>query len=162
MIYVAKIANKYMSKMVERENHQRMLDKDKIPTTEDILKIIGKQAEIAWNKLTNFMQTNYEIEPETVFYGKNYGWLIRYRKSGKTLCSIFPEKNSFTFQITYGKKEVEKFLNQKEEFNQVISEIFESTKQLHDGRWLFIRLLDDVLVQDIVNLITIKRKPKKK
>ena len=29
-------------------------------------------------------------------------------KSGKTLCALFPEKNSFTVLIVLGKKEVEK------------------------------------------------------
>ncbi len=38
---------------------------------------------------------------------------LRYRKSGKTLCSFFPEKDAFTVLIVLGKKEVEKILSLK-------------------------------------------------
>ena len=148
--------------MTGNDVHQRMIDKDKKPTDNDIFEYIGEKAKDAWLDLASYMQQNYEIEPETIFYGKNYGWVVRYRKSNKTLCSFFPEKNSFTFLITFGKNEVEKFLTIENDFAEEVVGIFHGTKQLHDGRWIYIRLKDGKLVQDIAKLITIKRKPKKK
>ncbi len=148
--------------MVEYKDHQRMLERDKKPSRAEMVGFIGVKAETAWNELLSFMKANYDIEPETVFYGTNYGWLVRYRKSNKTLCSFFPERNSFTFLITYGKKEIEKYCEQRDEFSKSINELFDNTKQLHDGRWLFIRVVDKELVNEIKKLISIKRKPKKK
>ena len=75
---------------------------------------------------------------------------------------FFPEKNSFTFLITYGKKEAEKFQNIRDEFSSIILEIFDNTKQLHDGRWLYVRVIDEKLVQEIPNMVMLKRKTKKK
>ena len=77
--------------MPANENHKRMINRDKKPTTEDILDYIGRKAKPAWDLLMLHVKDSYDIQPETVFYGTNYGWLVRYRKSNKTLCSFFPE-----------------------------------------------------------------------
>jgi len=39
--------------------------------------------------------------------------------------------------------------------------LIENTKQLHDGRWLWIRLLTASDADDVKKLLPIKRKPKK-
>ncbi|MHA2273843.1 MAG: DUF3788 domain-containing protein [Candidatus Hodarchaeales archaeon] len=108
----------------------------------------GRFGEIFYNRLT------------TVFYGAKYGWTIRYRKSGKTLCSFFPEKGGFTALITLGKNEAQKALAIREELSSPTREHLEGTKQLHDGRWLWIRLLTTRDTEDIKKLLQIKRRPK--
>ena len=140
---------------------QRMLDKTHKPTEEDIIHFIADdKAVVAWKRMRKFLDTRYDLKPETVFYGQNYGWLIRYRKSGRTLVSLFPERGSFSVNLIYGKKEVEKFIEHKLDFSQPIIEIFQTTKQLHDGRWMWIRVTDTEYSEDLEKMLTIKRKPK--
>jgi hypothetical protein len=138
-----------------------MLDKEKEPSEEEILDFIGKRAGKTWKKLTKFLAENYDITPEIVFYGRKYGWTIRYRKSSKTLCSLFPEENGFTFHIVLGKKEVAKFEDEKEKWSLEIRDLFDSTKQLHDGRWLWIHQPEIGNMSDLKKLLKIKRRPKK-
>ena len=73
------------------------------------------------------------IPPETLFYGKKYGRTVRYRKSGKTLCSLFPEKSGFTVLINLGGKEAEKALAIRDELSSKVNELLGAAKQLHDG-----------------------------
>ena len=144
------------------QDFQRMMDKTNKPTEHQILRIIGEQAQDAWLDIIAFIEDHYNFEPETVFYGTKYGWTIRYRRSGRTLCSLFPEKDGFTVLITLGKKESETVLSILDDLSSKTRKIIEETKQLRDGRWLWIRLraIDDT--DDIKKLIQVKKRPKKK
>ncbi|MFX1562956.1 MAG: DUF3788 domain-containing protein [Promethearchaeota archaeon] len=147
---------------MEEETHQRMLDKTQEPSETDIIKFISDTDAIAtWKQLQKYMKTHYDLLIETIYYGDKYGWLKRYRKSGRTILSLFPEKNSFSFLIVYGKKEIQKFSAQESEFLPAIIEIFRNTKKLHDGKWLWIRVTDSSYLESLKKLIAIKRKPKK-
>jgi hypothetical protein len=143
------------------QDFHRMADKTHKPTEEEIRNFIGEPAEKAWVEIRQFIEDHYDIEPETIFYGAKYGWTVRYRKSGKTLCSLFPEKGGFTVLITFGKKESEKALSMKDDLSSKINKLLEKSKQLHDGRWLWIRLLTSSDTADVKKLLQIKRKPKK-
>lgn len=138
-----------------------MTNKTRRPTEQEIMAFIGEQAKETWLEIKRFIENNYGLEPETIFYGKKYGWTVRYRKSGKTLCSLFPEKGGFTLLIVLGKKETEKALSMQNELKAKIRRLFEETKQLHDGRWLWIRPLTKSDADDVKKLLHIKRKPKK-
>ena len=139
-----------------------MFDNAIKPTEKDILRFLEKPASIAWIDLRSFLEINYDFVPETTFYGKKYGWTVRYRRSGKTLCSLFPEKGSFTILLVFGKNEIQKFEELELEFSQEIVQLYENTKKLHDGKWLWIRVHKSEDLEDVKVLITIKKKPKKK
>ena len=94
-----------------------------------------------------------------VDYGK-HGWTIRYRKSGKTLCSLFPEKGAFTALVVLGKKEAEKAFSMMDQFNASVRKLLDDAEQLHDGRWLWIRVRKQSDIDSIEELLKLKRKPK--
>jgi len=139
----------------------RMTDKVRKPTEEEIIGFIGEPAKEAWLEIRQFLEDRYDLVPETLFYGAKYGWTIRYRKGGKTLCSLFPEKGGFTVLIVLGRKESEKALLIRDELSSKIRKLLGDTEQLHDGRWLWIRLLTASDTDDVKKLLQIKRKPKK-
>ena len=84
------------------QDFERLKDTTNEPTEEITINFIGKQASKTWIYLRQFIEENYDFKPETVFYGNKYGWTVRYRKSGKTLCSLFPEKGAFTVLVVLG------------------------------------------------------------
>lgn len=140
-------------------SYERMLDKEHQPTEEEILDTIGQTT--AWLNLKQYIKENYDFVPELVFYGKKYGWTIRYRKSGKTLCSLFPEKDAFTALVVLGKKEAQKALSMLDEFSPGVRTLLGDTEQLHDGRWLWIRVLTVNEANDVQELLKVKRRPRK-
>ncbi len=149
--------------MVQIEPHQRMYNRTQEPTEADILAFISDALAITvWNQLRHFLDTYYDLLVETLYYGDKYGWLVRYRKGRRTIVSIFPEKKSISVLIVYGKKEIDTFINQESEFQSDTVEIFQNTKKLHDGKWLWIRMSDSRFLEDVKRLIIIKRKPKTK
>jgi hypothetical protein len=139
---------------------ERMISRDHEPTTKQILEFIGPSATTLWDKLHEFLAENYDFQPELSYWGDNYGWTIRYRKSGKTLRAFYPENGGFTGRVILGKKEVEKFQSMRGELSADVVQLFDETKQLHDGRWLWIKQPGIGTVEDIKKLIQLKRRPK--
>jgi len=139
---------------------ERMLDDSHQPTNAQILNTIRKKT--AWIKLHKYIDENYDFIPETVFYGKKYGWTIRYRKSGKTLISLFPEHGAFTALVVLGKNELDKVLEIIEELSDSTRDLINKTERLHDGCWLWIRIHKVAEIKDIIRLLIVKRKPGKK
>ena len=140
----------------------RMIDKTQKPTEEEIMRFIGELAEDVWVELRQFLEENYDFVPETAFYGVKHGWTVRYRRSGRTLCSLFPEKGGFSVLIVLGRKDSEKALSMRDELSTRMNTILRSTEQLHDGRWLWIRLSTASDTDDIKMLLQVKRRPKKR
>ena len=138
-------------------SYERMIDKDHQPTDREILDTIGDTAH--WLELKHYLESSYDFIPELVDYGK-HGWTIRYRKSGKTLCSLFPEKGAFTALIVLGKKEAEKALSTMDQFNASVRKLLNDAEQRHDGRWLWIQVCKLSDVNSIKELLKLKRKPK--
>ena len=133
------------------------LDKEHQPTLTEVNNALGSK-HLLWEKLTQFISDNYPIPGEWNFGGKKYGWNLWYRKSGKTLVTLFPGKEDFVAQIVLGKNEVEKALGLK--LGKNIGTVLNETPQLHDGRWLFIHVKTEKDVKDVEQLLQVKRKPK--
>ncbi len=140
--------------------HQRMLDKEHKPSEKEIICYLGREAGEAWTDIVSFLETHYDFSPELDYGGTKYGWSIRYRKSGKSLCTLYPEEGAFTILIVLGKKDVERFQEHMNEFSKTFVELFKSAKEFHDGRWLWIRILDKSDTEDMRRLLSMKRKPK--
>jgi hypothetical protein len=137
---------------------ERMINKEHSPTEEEILTAIGRTRE--WHHLRKFLKDNYDFAPELVYYGKKYGWTIRYRRSGKTLCSLFPEKGAFTVLVVLGNKEVSGIQTVSNKFSHKVKSLIENTEHLHDGCWLWINVSNMREVRDIIELLKLKGKQK--
>gem|GEM_PF-3922554 len=114
-----------------------------------------------WLGIRKYIEENYDFAPELIYYGQKYGWTLRYRKSSKTLCSLFPEKDAFTVLVVLGKKEVEKTFSIIERLTAEARTLFENAEQKRDGRWLWIRVLVNDDVESVKVLLNVKRKPNK-
>jgi hypothetical protein len=146
--------------LTEIEEPERLIMEDE-PSDEYILEFVGK-AKKPWLEFTSFLNETYDFTAEKLNYSKKYGWAIRYRKSNRTWCALYPLKDCFQVQIIFGKKEVEKFQEKRDEFGDFVKNKFDTTKQLHDGRWMFFTIKDRSLIEDLKKMMFIKKRPKKK
>jgi hypothetical protein len=122
-----------------------------------VLEALGAKRSL-WEELTQFIADNYPIPGEWNFGGKNYGWNLWYRKSGKTLVTLYPQQGFLVAQIVLGKDQVEQALNLK--LGKNVGTLLRETPQLHDGRWLFIKVKTAKDVKDIQQLLQVKRRPR--
>ena len=137
----------------------RLLDKGNKPNKEEIKKIIGEKLSL-WLEIHKYIDENYDFTKELVFFTKKYGWSIRYRNKGRTMSYFFPENGAYSVLLILGKKESEEVVLMRDKLNEQIKSIFDNTEQLHDGRWLWIRILKKSDVDSLKVLLSAKQKPK--
>jgi len=87
---------------------------------------------------------------------------LKFRRSGKTLVSFYLEPDKISTLIIFGKAEREKFEENPSVFSEYIQNIYNSNKTYHDGKWMFIDVLDLKITKDIIKMINIKKKPNRK
>jgi len=74
-------------------------------TTKTMEKRVGKKVTL-WNEIRNYLFENYDHEPVLGVGKRDFAWTIRYRKSGKTLVTLFPEENDFCVLSSSGKRKL--------------------------------------------------------
>lgn len=140
--------------------NSRLLNPLIIPDNNSILRYIGnKNVKSNWLDLLTFVDNFYDLEKNVLFGGKKYGWAIQWKKSKKTILTIFPERESFTVLLIFGKSELQKIFDKKGIFSKTIIDKIDNTKQYQDGKWVWINCNDEKLLNDIKELIRIKRQP---
>ena len=129
---------------------------------EQVNTLLSKEALFLWNELTDAIDLLYDVDR---LWNKGFGeWKIeyKYRRGGKTLCTFYAKENTAILLITYGKAEREKFERMKEAVSNQLQDIYDRTETLHDGKWLWIPLDNEIKVEDIVEMLKIKRRPNRK
>lgn len=110
-------------------------DKDKQPHMKDVLEVVGARRAL-WESLSGFMVENYRVEGELKHYGKNYGWMVRFRRGGKTLVALFPRTEGFVAQVVLGLTIIDAANEMK--LGKNVRAAFEEANQYFDGRWLYV------------------------
>jgi len=135
------------------------LDKFDPPTPEDLAAVMGPAFPL-WQRLVRFIADTYQMEGEMSYGGKNYGWNLWVRKSGKSLVSLYPHVGRVVAQVVLGKAQVEKALAL--DLGEKVGGILRVTPQLHDGKWLYIPITEEIDVQGIEQLLLVKMRPVKR
>lgn len=131
-----------------------------MPDDAAILSALG-EAGARWLDLREHLRSHYDFAAETVFFTKDCGWSVRYRRSGKTLCTLFPERGGFTVLLVLGRAEILKAEQLIGRLNENVLRVLQSTPQLHDGRWLWIPVTDAGDAESVKALLAVKAKPKR-
>ncbi len=146
--------------------HERMMDRSARPSDADMLDTIGQPIAEAWSALRRFLADTYAVVPTLDPGGKKYGWNLQHRLGGRPLCELYPETGSFTALVILGKAELEQALGRIETFGALVRAALVGSPRFHDGCWMYIRVSNPLTcrqdVQDIQELILIKKKPPRK
>jgi hypothetical protein len=137
--------------------------KDTIKPYSEVKKKLGK-AYIAWEKLTGHIRFYYEMDElwEEGNPTHKHHSNLRFRRGGKTLITLCIREEYFIAAIVLGKDERDKFEQQRKEFGKEVCKEYDNSEVLHDGKWLGFNINDESLVDDIIRLLEIKRKPNRK
>jgi len=128
------------------------------------VKAILGSASPAWEKLTGHIRFHYtmdEIWAEGNSNHKHYNNLY-FKRGGKTLVTFAIREGYFIVCVVLGKAEREKFEEQRGTFGEMACKIYDETHTYHDGKWLGFDVYDESLIDDIIRLLPIKRKPNRK
>ena len=132
------------------------------PTQDEILALLGKDAFDMWRAVCHFIADNYNIDTLWDDGGKYGAYEQKFRKSGKTLCSLYVKETELVVLIIFGKAEREKFEAERMDFSPQMQAIYDEAKTYHDGKWMYIKVKDSSMFSDITRMLVIKKKPNRK
>lgn len=114
-----------------------------------------------WEDFSQYMKNTYNVIPKFEFSkcSLEYGWNVKFKKSGKTLCTVYPRENYFTVLVVIGKKEKETFENIYSSLSYDIQQIYKETEEGNNQKWLMIDLEDnDKRYEDVKKIIEIRNR----
>jgi hypothetical protein len=94
--------------------------------------------------------------------GKAWTYEYKYRRGGKTLCALYAKEECVGFMVILGKDERFKFENNRENYSKEVQRIYDEAKTYHDGKWIMFEPVDTSMFDDLMKLLSIKRKPNRK
>lgn len=133
--------------------YARMLNKQVVPTVEDMAAYCGRTAEL-FTLLNNWLYETHGTVWKVVFpYGNHYGWGIAHKKKQKLICNIFAEENAFTVMMRLS----------CEQFQAIYAKVQRDTQEYidhrypcGDGGWIHYRVLGKAHFDDIQQLLSAK------
>lgn len=135
---------------------------DKIPNTEELAALVGSPLYDVWQKICTMIDEKYDMDCIWNKGGKTWTYEYKYRRGGKTLCSLYVRENCIGFMIIFGKTEREKFEETRENYSESVQKIYDEAKTYHDGKWIMFEPVDTTMFSDFEKMLAIKRKPNRK
>jgi len=128
---------------------------DQKPTWEQIESFVSSQY---WREFTGWIQKSYDVKPsiEYSIESGNSGWNVKFRKSSKALCTIYPDKGRFVVLVVVPpslEPEAEYLFLTLSDHTQAI---FRRARPMAMGRWLMIPIDAIETVNDAQRLITLR------
>ncbi len=107
-----------------------------------------------WTELIAFVESSFRVRSDWKFYGKNYGWALAFKKSGKALVSLYPGAGSFTAQL----------ILKDDQLSSVPGELMipelraaiDAANPYAEGRWIFLAVTSERELEVVTKLIEIR------
>ena len=141
----------------------QLFDSTREPEIEDITAYIGER-ELLYTELRSYLESSYNVKPKASYSSCSAqpGWNIKYQKSGKSLCTIYPMEGFFIVLVVIGAKEAAEAEAGVTlgAFTPYLQELYQNTPFSLGGRWLMIRVNNPEVLEDVKKLIALRVKPK--
>ena len=131
------------------------------PMADELSNLVSKLLYEVWNKLVALIDENYDMERLWNSGGKVWKYEYKYRRGGKTLCSLYARENCIGFMVIFGKDERTKFEADRVDYLEETRVVYDQAKTYHDGKWMMFEPKDTSMFNDFLKLLSIKRKPNK-
>jgi hypothetical protein len=128
------------------------------PAYDDIHDYINPPVRELWQELNDFIQAQFKSKPKIQYStcaGKP-GWNVKYQKSGKSLCTLYPEKNCFIALVVI-KVELAPLLEGAEQkYHPMIMDMVRNAQPFNGTLWLMIPVTDRTLLENVLDLLMLK------
>ena len=131
--------------------------KDNKPSLEEIGGTIGSPH---WEALREHVEAAYHVLPQmdySICSGAP-GWNVKYRKSGRALCTLYPHEGYFTCLVSIGSKEATEAELLLAACTDHVRELYWNCKPFNGSRWLMIDVTSTEILEDVKSLIGLRVK----
>ncbi len=115
-----------------------------------------------WQSLTIYLQENFKVEPQYSYSSCSGqpGWNVKYKKSGRSLCTLYPMPGFFIALVVVGTKEQQDAELALPTLSKYLQELYSKTSFSAGGRWLMIQVTSEEILNDVKQLIQLRQKSK--
>jgi AraC family transcriptional regulator len=117
-----------------------------------------------FDRLCTHVETEYQSKPVLEFSrcSMQYGWNVKYKKAGRTLCTLYPMEGYFIALIVIGEREKTEIELMLPFFTEYLWRLYHETKTGMGQKWLMIDVTNDAVLEDVKQCIAIRSGQKKK
>lgn len=135
---------------------------NRIPDVQDMTDLLGEELCAVWTALCRAIEEKYDMDQIWDKGYREWTYEYKYRRGGKTLCTLYAKENAIGFQVIFGKDERAKFEPQRAAYPEAIQADYDAATVYHDGKWVMFLPSDTSLTDDYVRLLAVKRRPNRK
>jgi hypothetical protein len=108
-----------------------------------------------WDALLAELRRHTHAAPAWRFYGRNYGWALAVKKSGRALAALFPDDDRLTVLVVLTAAQADAALSDPA-VSQATRTLISSLPRFNEGCWAFVPVADDGGQADACELIAIR------
>lgn len=135
---------------------------EKIPDKTELAALLGARLYDVWIKLCAMIEETYDMDRFWNKGGKAWAYEYKYRRGGKTLCTLYVKKGGIGFMVIFGKEERDTFEARRPDFSEAIQKTYDEAKTYRDGKWVMFEPGDCSMLGEFMKVLQIKRKPNRK
>jgi hypothetical protein len=135
-----------------------VMDKAHCPSMDEIASYFEERAGKMWLEMISFIEVNYKAKPQITYSicaGKP-GWNVKYKKGGKALCTLYPEKGFFIALVVLGQGDRAVFELTRGGYCSYITGLYDQATLFNGTKWLMINVTDEIIFEDVKRLIDMK------
>ena len=140
------------------KNNDLIFDASHNLTFEELSGYIEEPALSWWIDLNSFLQNQYKAKPK-MSYSKctmQRGWNVKYQKSGKSLCTLYPENESFIVLIVIKLDLVPIIEALEDKFEPEVMNVVRSARPFNGTKWLMIKVESEAVLKNVRELLVLK------
>ena len=113
-----------------------------------------------WTDFNNRIQSTYRIRPciEHSRCSMQAGWNIKYKKGGKSLCTLYPMQGYFIALVVVGSRELTEAEFLMPQCSDYVQTVFKNTKTGNGQKWLMLDVRDREIMDDVFRLINLRKR----
>jgi hypothetical protein len=129
------------------------------PTMPEICEYITGEARTLWQEFVTNVEEEFQTAPKFAFSvcAAKPGWNVKYKKSGKALCTLYPERDAFVALVVLGAKDMVLFEGVCGDYAPSINQQYKKTATFNGTKWMMIQIKDRETANDVLKLIRLKR-----
>lgn len=115
-----------------------------------------------WRELCDYLEQTYGVAPsvEHSICSAAPGWNVKYKKSSRALCTLYPDDGFFTCMVSIGAKEAMEAELLLANCTEYVRQLYWKSQPFNGGRWLMIDVRSPEILADVKALIATRIKPK--
>lgn len=116
-----------------------------------------------WGELCTHIEQNYGVPPriEYSICSGAPGWNVKYKKSSRALCTLYPNQGFFTCLVCIGTKEAMGAELLLGSCTEEVRTRYWQAKPFNGARWLMIDVTSEEVLEDVKKLISLRAPAKK-